>query len=225
LGHPQAAQRADDGPALDDGEGDRVVDQEHAHYQRQQAERGQVQPEGVGEALHALAAGARLDDRGAGRQDGADAVEQGAADLGPLVGDEVNMAQPTGHVEQLLGGADVHDRQAVQGAPAALVGRVQDAGDAHRPSRVAGPQGERIAQAQSVARCRLLTDEQRVGPDEEVRQIVLAQGGVALPQIAAEWGFGEGVHPQYAQGLLVQLDRDRVGFHHRRGLAHAQLDL
>ena len=59
AGHAQAAQRAKQFTALNHRKSHRVVDQEQADHQRQQAERGQVDPEGRRHLLHRAGASRR----------------------------------------------------------------------------------------------------------------------------------------------------------------------
>ena len=64
AGRTLHAQQADQLPALHDGERQRVVDQEHADDQRQQAQRGQIQVEGARHLLQGVGTSAGAQDLG-----------------------------------------------------------------------------------------------------------------------------------------------------------------
>ncbi len=65
AGHAQRAQTAEDRPSLDDAKSHRVVDEEHAYDERQQAECRQVEAEGSGHFTDRARARCRRIDSGA----------------------------------------------------------------------------------------------------------------------------------------------------------------
>ena len=138
-GRAERAQRCEDRAALDDTEEHRVVDQEHADHERQQAQGGEVGLEGLGQLCDArrLLAG-----RSQARPRRQQAGQRGFGRF-PAAQDQIHVADAAGHAEQALGGAHVQKQQAVERAAAFRVRRLHEAQHAERLAAVAGLHPER----------------------------------------------------------------------------------
>ena len=224
----EGAKGADQGPALHHRERHGVVDEEHADEEGEERERGQVQRERPRHARGAVGARAGRHELGPGRHGGGDPLQQGLA--GGIVGhDQVDAGEAAGRPQELLGRRDVGDEQALHGARAQGIRRLEKAGDAHRAPRARHAQGQRVAGAKP--------ELARGGPRHEGRSRARHQlgeqgqgsargtaGGRGQPaEVRAEGSLGEGVDPEQVEGPARMIGRGDVGRHHRRRGADPEL--
>ena len=132
------------------------------------------------------------------------------------------MAEPAGQPEQPLGVGHVEDEEAIEGAPALLVRRVEEAQKAQGNDAVARLHAKIGAGSETVALREGGGEEHRALVGEEGRE-----GGVAHrapAEVAAERPLGQGVDAQHAHRLSVEVEGGHHPFHHRRARAQAVLD-
>ena len=117
---PSAPQDAENGAALDDTEGNRIVDEEHANDQSEEAEGGQIEPERGRHLFHGIGTGGWANDAGAGGQESPDFIQLRVA-LSAGRHDQIDAIEAADLAQQLLCRTDVDNKQAVQRTPAQLV--------------------------------------------------------------------------------------------------------
>jgi hypothetical protein len=120
AGRAEHTQDGKQRPALDDAEGNSVVDEEHADDESQHAQRRQVELERGRHLLDGVLARRGRLDGDAGRQHGADRGQRRF-----VGGDKVDVAELAAQIEHLLGRGEVGEEDAVQGAAGYVVGRTQ----------------------------------------------------------------------------------------------------
>ena len=170
AGGAERAQDADLRAALRDGDGERVVDDEHADEEREHA--GDVHHHGVdAEQRFELLAAAR------GRLDGEAGAEQcGQCGLALLQGDavleaDIDAVEVAAAAEHVLGGVDVHDGEvAAEGLRHAA--RFHDAAHGELLVALHGVERDFAADGEVVAVGELAGDDERIGLGEEDERIV-----------------------------------------------------
>ncbi len=218
AGDPQAAQRAEQRPALHHGKGHAVVDQEHPDQQGQQAQRGQVgagRPQVICASAPAWApAGDSCASAGKMRRIAAAAASFPA---GRMRSTRSRRLQPAG---QFLRRGDVGNHQPGERTPAEAIGRAQQPGDHPLLPPPAHLEIQLLPGLQAVLGGQLLRQQHRAGACVERRQLIggeRTRGVYPLAaDVAAEGGIGEGVDAQQLQRAVAPLWGDDVVRHDRR---------
>ena len=224
AGHAQRAQAAQHRPPLDDAKGDGVVDEEHAHHQRQQTERCEVEAKGARHLVDSAGACRGLAQQRARRQRGADCIQLRRARSDGRH-NQVNAVELAHAPQQFLRAGDVGNQQSLDRAPAQFIRRRKQPHNRQRVRVGAVADREAVARGQPVALRHVGAEQHRVGRGHEFGEVV-SRGClrlVAEPQIAAKGLLGEGVHAKEAHGLCVECNGGDVILDHGRAVAHALL--
>ena len=215
-GRAEEAQRADHRAPLDDAEHHGVVDEEHADDEGEEAERGQVQLEGLGELGHGRGLLAR---RGDPRALGEERRDPGDLRVGR---DQVHASQVVAQGEEPLRGAHVHQHDRLEGGRLLGGARVGDPGHLEGLDPVLDLQSQRAADPQAVARGEGRPDDGGPRVHEDARDAGLGERAAA--QVVAEGGVREEVEAEDVQRLAVEVERPGVALDDRRARPDPRLD-
>ncbi len=193
--YPERAQGAEDRPPLHDPEHHRVVDEEHPHQQREQAQGGQVQGEGRGE----LSDGSGLL---AGRGEARPRRKQ-PLDARRVVSleDQVDPGEAPLSAEEPLGRADVHHHEAVERSLLLRVRGFDEAQDGQGREAVLDLDAHDTARRQAVPIGHARADQPRLGLGVEAAEA--GSPDRAAAQVPAERPVGQWVDPEDVQGLAI----------------------
>ncbi len=202
---PQGAKNADLGPPLRDGDRERVVDDERADDQREQA--GDRHPRGVTlqQCLEVLAAGRGRLDLEAGPECPLDR-RLAILDGHTFPGAQIHAIETAVPAEHLLGRVDVHHHQ-VSAECLRQASGGHDAPHGERPISLDGAKRNRAADREAMARGEVGGDHQRIRLREKDERIVDGGRVRVLERVVAQAAVPGHVDAEKHQAALGRVRR------------------